>query len=45
MAIGDKIRDEKFQYDVNRVAPKISALVSGKLYKYEYNSRKAALSG
>ena len=45
MAIGDKIRDEKFQYDIIRVAPKISALVSGKIDKYEYKSRNAALTG
>ena len=45
MAIGDKIRNEKFQYDIIRVAPKISALVSGKIDKYEYKSRNAALTG
>ena len=36
MAIGDKIRDEKLQYDINRVAAKIYALLSGKINKYEY---------
>ena len=36
MTINDQIRDEKLQYDINREAPKISALSSGKLYKYEY---------
>ena len=34
--IGDKIRDEKLQYDINREAAKISALSSGKFDKYEY---------
>ena len=28
MTIGDKIRDEKFQYDISREATKISALLS-----------------
>ena len=36
MTIEDKIRDEKLQYDINREAPKISALSSGKIDKYEY---------
>ena len=36
MTIDDKIRDEKFQHDINREAAKISALSSGKIYKYEY---------
>ena len=36
MAIDDKIRDEKLQYDTNREAAKISALSSGKIGKYEY---------
>ena len=36
MTIGDKIRDEKLQYDINREAAKISALSSGKIDKYEY---------
>ena len=36
MRIDDKIRDEKLQYDINREAPKISALSSGKNDKYEY---------
>ena len=31
MAIDDKIRDEKLQYDINREVAKISALSSGKL--------------
>ena len=36
MTIGDKIRDEKVSYDINREAIKISALSSGKIDEYEY---------
>ena len=36
MIIDDKIRDEKFQYCINREAAKISALSSRKIDKYEY---------
>ena len=36
MTIDDQIRDEKLQYDINRVAAKISALSSGEIDKYEY---------
>ena len=36
MAIDDKIKDEKLQYDINREAAKTSALSYGKIYKYEY---------
>ena len=36
MTIDDKIRDEKFQCDINTEAAKISALSSGKSDKYEY---------
>ena len=36
MTFEDQIRDEKLQYDINRVAAKISALSSGKIDKYEY---------
>ena len=36
MTINDKIRDELLQYDINREAGKISALLSGKIDKYEY---------
>ena len=36
MTIEDQIKDEKLQYDINREAPKISALLSGKIDKYEY---------
>ena len=35
MGIGDKIRDEKLQYGINREA-EISALSSSKIDKYEY---------
>ena len=35
MTINDQIKDEKLQYNINRVAAKISALSSGKLHKYE----------
>ena len=36
MTINDQIRDEKLQHDINREAAKISALLSGKIHKYEY---------
>ena len=36
MTIDDKIRDEKLQYDINREAAKISALLFEKIDKYEY---------
>ena len=36
MTIDDKIRDKKLQYDLNREAPKISALSSGKIDQYEF---------
>ena len=36
MTIGDKIKDEKLQYDIHREAAKISALSSGKIDKHEY---------
>ena len=36
MTIEDKIIDQKLQYDIDREAPKISALPSGKIDKYEY---------
>ena len=43
MTIDDKIRDEKLQYDINREAAKISALSSGKIYKYEFFTGKEIL--
>ena len=39
MPIDDKIRDEKLQYDINIEAPKISALLTGKINKYEISYR------
>ena len=36
MEIGDKTKDEKLQYNINREAAKISALSSGKIDTYEY---------
>ena len=36
MTINDQIRDEKLQDDINREAARISALLSGKIHKYEY---------
>ena len=36
MTIDDKIRCEKVQYDINREAGKISALLSGKIDKDEF---------
>ena len=35
MIIDDKITDKKIQYGINRGAVKISALLAGKIYKYE----------
>ena len=36
MTINYQIKDEKLQHNINREAAKISALLSGKLHKYEY---------
>ena len=36
MTIGNKNRDEKLQYDINREAAKISALSSNKVEKYKH---------
>ena len=36
MAIDDKIRDEKLQFDIKREAAKISALLSEKIDKHRY---------
>ena len=38
-----KIRDKKLQYEINRKAAKISALSSGKIYRYEYLTGKDIL--
>ena len=35
MTLEDQMRDEKLQYDINREAAKISALLSGRINKYE----------
>ena len=35
MTIDDKIRDEKLQYDIKKKAAKMSALLSGKIDKFE----------
>ena len=35
MNIDDKIRDEKLQYDINRVAARLSLLSSGEIAKNE----------
>ena len=43
MTINDQIRDDKLQYDINRKAAKISALSSGKIFKYEYLTGKEIL--
>ena len=43
MAIDDKIKDEKIQYDIKREATKISALSSGKIDTYEYLTGKEVL--
>ena len=44
MAIDDKIRDEKLQYDINRIAAKMSALSSSNIDKYEYLAGEEILS-
>ena len=44
MAIDDKIRDEKFQYDINRIAAKMSALSSSNIDKYECLAGEEILS-
>ena len=36
MTIGYNIRYEKLQYNINREAAKISALLSGKIDEYKY---------
>ena len=43
MTIDDKIRDKKLQYDIKREAAKISALLSGRIDKYEYLTGKEIL--
>ena len=36
MTIDDKIRDENLQYNINRIAAKMSALSSGRVEKNAY---------
>ena len=36
MTIRDEIKDQKLQYDINRQTTKISAILSGKIDKYEF---------
>ena len=36
MTFDDKVKNEKLQYNINREAAKISALLSGKIHKYEH---------
>ena len=36
MTTADKIKDERLQYNINRETAKISALLCGKIDKYEY---------
>ena len=43
MTIDGKFRYKKLQYDINREAAKISALPTGKVYKYEYLPGKEIL--
>ena len=43
MTIGDKIRDEKLQYDINREATKVSALLSVKTDEHDCLTGKEIL--
>ena len=43
MAINDKIRDGKLQYNINKETRKISELSSGKIDKYEYLTNEEIL--
>ena len=43
MTIDDKIRDEKLQYDINREAAKLSALLYGKIDQYKFLTGKDIL--
>ena len=42
--MNDKIKDEKLQYDINKEAAKISALLPEKIDKYEYLTGEEILS-
>ena len=43
MTTEDRIRDKKLQYDLDRDAAKLSALLLGKVEKYEYIEGKEVL--
>ena len=43
MTIDDQIKDQKLQYDINREALIISALLSGKISKHEHFTGKEIL--
>ena len=43
MEFGDKVNDEKLQYNINRETAKPSALSSGKIDKYEFFTREEVL--
>ena len=44
MKADEKIRDEKLQCNIKREAAKISALLSGKIDKYEYRTDEENLT-
>ena len=41
--IGDNIQDEKLQYNIDREAAKISALLSGKIDKHKFPTSEEIL--
>ena len=43
MVIDGNIQNEKLEYDINREAAKISALLSGQIDKYEHLTGKETL--
>ena len=43
MTIDDQIKDKKLQYNINREAAKMSAILSGEIRKYEYLTGKDIL--
>ena len=40
MTLNDKTKNKKLQHDINKETTEISALVSGKIDKYEYVTGK-----
>ena len=44
MTIDDQIENEKLQYDINREAANVTALLSGKIDKYEHLTDEEILS-